>query len=169
MSLKHKRSVCFSQAVRLDQTACDVCLSQAVHLDQTACDVTSQAVCLDKTACDVCLSQAVFDRPPEMLFYITSRASQAVHESACAEANRTACVECALKRSTRCAQGSGVRAGALRCACLVRKGRTFHDPSLRLASMVRALNSINCQRNEQKARSIAGEMHNRKPFHPKFM
>jgi hypothetical protein len=94
MSLKHKRSVCFSQAVRLDQTACDVCLSQAVRLDQTACDVgLSQAVCLDKTACDVCLSQAVFDRPPEMLFYITSGASQAVPESACVEANRTACVE----------------------------------------------------------------------------
>jgi hypothetical protein len=54
-------------------------------------------------------------------------------------------------------------------ASLIRKGRTFHDPSLRLASMVRALNSINCRRNEQKARSIAGETHNRKPFHPKFM
>jgi hypothetical protein len=94
MSLKHKRSVYFSQAVRLDQTACDVCLSQAVRLDQTACDVgLSQAVCLDKTACDVCLSQAVFDRPPEMLVYITSGASQAVPESACVEANRTACVE----------------------------------------------------------------------------
>jgi hypothetical protein len=94
MSLKHKRSVCFSQAVRLDQTACDVCLSQAVRLDQTACDVgLSQAVCLDKTICDVCLSQAVFDQPPEMLFYITSGASQAVPESACVEANRTVCVE----------------------------------------------------------------------------
>jgi hypothetical protein len=94
MSLKHKPSVCFSQAVRLDQTACDVGLSQAVCLEETACDCgLSQAVCLEKTACDVCLSQAVFDRPPEMLFYITSGASQAVPESACVEANRTACVE----------------------------------------------------------------------------
>jgi hypothetical protein len=94
MSLKHKPSVCFSQAVRLDQTACYVGLSQAVCLEETACDVgLSQAVCLLKTACDVCLSQAVFDRPPEMLFYITSGASQAVPESACVEANRTACVE----------------------------------------------------------------------------
>jgi hypothetical protein len=80
MSLKHKPTcVCFSQAVRLDQTACDVGLSQAV--------------CLEETACDVCLSQAVFDRPSEMLFYITSGASQAVPESACVETNRTACVE----------------------------------------------------------------------------
>jgi hypothetical protein len=63
-------------------------------LEETACDVgLSQAVCLEKTACDVCLSQAVFDRLPEMLFYITSGASQAVPESACVEANRTACVE----------------------------------------------------------------------------
>jgi hypothetical protein len=111
MSLKHKRSVCFSQAVRLDQTACDVCLSQAVRLDQTACDVgLSQAVCLDKTACDVCLSQAVFDRPPEILFYITSGASQAVPESACVEANRTACVElyCSSEESDRHCMGLGL-------------------------------------------------------------
>jgi hypothetical protein len=103
MSLKHKLSVCFSQAVHLEQTACDVGLSQAVCLEETACDVgLSQAVCLVKTACDMCLSQAVFDRPPEMLFYITSGASQAVPESACVEANRTACVELYCSSGSTC-------------------------------------------------------------------
>jgi hypothetical protein len=41
----------------------------------------------------VCLSQAVFDWPPVMLFYITGGAPQAVPETACVEANRTACIE----------------------------------------------------------------------------
>jgi hypothetical protein len=45
-----------------------------------------------------------------MLFYITSGASQAVPESACVEANRTACVElyCSSEESDRHCMGLGL-------------------------------------------------------------
>jgi hypothetical protein len=90
----HKRFVWKKPPVMLAYHKRFVWKKPPVMLEETACDVgLSQAVCLEKTACDVCLSQAVFDRPAEMLFYITSGASQAVPESACVEANRTACVE----------------------------------------------------------------------------